>query len=88
LGVCEPVERRASSIRTQLAWRCQHGTWLAEGATSYYRVEPTGLVAGWFSVMCYDHYGTPWRRETTRGTTAAKALANSWENDARRTDAL
>ncbi len=70
-----------SSIRTQLTWRCQHSTWVAEGVTGYYRVEPTGLIADWFSVMCYDHYGTPWRRETARGTSAAMAIANSWEND-------
>ena len=70
-----------SSIRRQLAWRCQHSTWVAEGATGYYRVEPTGLIADWFSVMSYDHYGTPWRRETARGTSAAMAIANSWEND-------
>lgn len=70
-----------SSIRTPLAWRCQHGTWVAQGATGVYRVEPTGLIADWFSVMCYDHYGTPWRRETAHGTSAAKAIANSLEND-------
>jgi hypothetical protein len=70
-----------SSIRTELTWRCQHGTWVAVGTTGYYRVEPTGLIADWFSVMCYDHYGTPWRRATARGAFAAKAIADSWETD-------
>lgn len=71
-----------SKTSAQLKWHCEHGVWAAQGATDSYRVEPTGLIADWFSVMCYDSYGTPWRRETARGAAAAKAIANTWENDA------
>ena len=72
----------SSRTSAQLTWHYEHGVWAAQGLTDSYRVEPTGLISDWFSVMCYDHYGTPRRRGTARGAAAAKAIAKTWEHAA------